>query len=81
MNLTQHSYFNLRGAGDVLGHCLAVNASAYLAVDEKMIPTGEPAPVANSPFDFQESTAIGLRLREPGGERDRLTREKSSISG
>ncbi len=63
VNLTQHSYFNLRGAGDVMGHCLAVNACAYLPVDEKMIPTGELAPVANSPFDFQESTAIGLRLR------------------
>ena len=63
VNLTQHSYFNLRGTGDVLGHCLAVNASTYLPVDETMIPTGELAPVANSPFDFQESTAIGLRLR------------------
>jgi len=62
VNLTQHSYFNLRGNGDVLAHCLAINASIYLPVDESMIPTGELAPVANSPFDFQESTAIGLRL-------------------
>jgi len=62
VNLTQHSYFNLRGTGDVLAHCLAINASLYLPVDESMIPTGELAPVANSPFDFQESTAIGLRL-------------------
>jgi aldose 1-epimerase len=62
VNLTQHSYFNLRGTGDVLAHCLAINASIYLPVDESMIPTGEMAPVANSPFDFQESTAIGLRL-------------------
>ena len=62
VNLTQHSYFNLRGTGDVLAHCLAINASTYLPVDESMIPTGELAPVANSPFDFQELTAIGLRL-------------------
>ena len=62
VNLTQHSYFNLRGTGDVLAHCLAINASTYLPVDESLIPTGELAPVANSPFDFQESTAIGLRL-------------------
>lgn len=61
-NLTQHSYFNLRGTGDVLAHCLAINASTYLPVDESLIPTGELAPVVNSPFDFQESTAIGLRL-------------------
>jgi aldose 1-epimerase len=62
VNLTQHSYFNLRGTGNALGHCLAVNASTYLPVDDRLIPTGELAPVANSPFDFQEATAIGLRL-------------------
>jgi aldose 1-epimerase len=62
VNLTQHSYFNLTGHGDVLNHCLAINASTYLPVDERLIPTGEFAPVANSPFDFQEPVAIGSRL-------------------
>ena len=33
VNLTQHSYFNLRGTGDVLSHCLSINASTYLPVD------------------------------------------------
>lgn len=65
VNLTQHSYFNLRGSGDVLEHCLAINASTFLPVDERLIPTGEFAPVANTPFDFQEPVAIGLRLRTP----------------
>lgn len=65
VNLTQHSYFNLRGSGDVLEHCLAVNASTYLPVDERLIPTGEFAPVANTPFDFQEPVAIGARLHTP----------------
>ena len=62
VNLTQHSYFNLCAKGDVLAHCLAINASTYLPVDASLIPEGAPAPVANTPFDFQESTAIGLRL-------------------
>ena len=62
VNLTQHSYFNLRGHDDVLSHCLAINAGNYLPVDERLIPTGEFAPVANSPFDFQEPIAIGSRL-------------------
>ena len=69
VNLTQHSYFNLRGdgVGDVLRHCLAVNANTYVPVTQDLIPTGDIAPVANSPFDFQESTAIGLRY---GGDYD-----------
>ncbi|HET9468572.1 MAG TPA: aldose epimerase family protein [Vicinamibacterales bacterium] len=62
VNLTQHSYFNLRGDGDVLEHRLAVNAGTYLPVDERLIPTGEIAPVANTPFDFQDAMPIGSRL-------------------
>jgi aldose 1-epimerase len=66
VNLTQHSYFNLRGGGEnprdtVLGHCLSINANTYLPVTERLIPTGEIATVANTPFDFQDSTAIGSR--------------------
>jgi aldose 1-epimerase len=63
VNLTQHSYFNLRGHGDVLDHHLEIHASTYLPVDETLIPTGELAPVIDTPFDFQEPTAIGSRLR------------------
>jgi aldose 1-epimerase len=63
VNLTQHSYFNLRGSGDVLAHCLAINASTFLPVDERLIPIAEFAPVANTPFDFQDATAIGGRLK------------------
>ena len=60
MNLTQHSYFNLRGTGDVLSHCLAINASTYLPVDEKLIPTGEFAPCRQ------------LAVRFSGIHRDRI---------
>lgn len=51
--LTNHSYFNLRGAGDILSHKLRLAAEAYLPVDEKLIPTGEVRPVEGTDFDFR----------------------------
>jgi aldose 1-epimerase len=65
VNMTQHSYFNLRGSGDVLDHLLTIHASTYSPVDERLIPTGELATVVNTPFDFQQPITIGSRLRTP----------------
>jgi len=66
VNLSQHSYFNLAGAGqgDVLGHELTVDAEHYLPIDETSIPTGAVAPVAGTPFDFREPAAIGSRIAQ-----------------
>ena len=70
VNLTNHTYWNLFGAGkgDILGHELTLVSESYLPVDENLIPTGELAPVENSPMDFRSPMAVGARLEDvPGG--------------
>ncbi len=62
INLSQHSYFNLAGNGDIGGHLLTLGASRYTPVDANLIPTGEVVSVAGTPFDFREATPIGRHI-------------------
>lgn len=61
-NLTNHSYFNLNGGGDVLNHTLFINADEYTPVDESNCPDGRIESVKNTYLDFSSPTKIGDRI-------------------
>jgi aldose 1-epimerase len=61
-NLTHHSYFNLAGKGDILGHVVHIDADKFTPVDSTLIPTGDLKPVEGTPLDFRKPTAVGARI-------------------
>jgi len=68
VNLTNHTYFNLAGAGNgtILDHQIKLNSGEYTPVNKKLIPTGDIKSVEGSVLDFQAMTPIGLYIMEVG---------------
>lgn len=59
-NLTNHSYFNLKGhdGGTITDHVVTIKANGFTATSDDLIPNGEIVDVTGTPMDFREPRMI-----------------------
>lgn len=62
VNLTNHSYFNLAGTGNIFDHLLSIDSDFYTITNEDLIPTGKLGAVENTLFDFKKPALFGDRI-------------------
>ncbi|HMG81532.1 MAG TPA: aldose epimerase family protein [Ferruginibacter sp.] len=64
INVTNHAYFNLNGAGNIEDHTLCINADYYTPINKNLIPIGSIASVIDTPFDFRQPKKIGDAIQD-----------------
>jgi aldose 1-epimerase len=64
INLTNHAYFNLNGAGNIEEHALYINANYYTPINKNLIPIGSIASVIDTPFDFRQPKKISKDIQD-----------------
>jgi len=69
LNFTNHTYFNLNGGGDILGHWLTIRADHFSEGDAQTLPTGRILRVMGTPMDFRSGRVIGEDI---GGDWDQI---------